>query len=355
MPGCHGVPGRSISRPEPRGAGPEPRTPRPRRPEGDVEEELAAALEKVAAESEELDDQLVYSLDRASFAREQLDTILASLQLERVWKEERLREVEQLLPAGMLEELLPDDCTIASLERQLAMREEQQSSFQQQCDDLAVQIQAQRERCLDEAHELQYKQLHAFLGDSLTVSAEEVPARAEVQRGQTSRRGAAQPRQEAAATSARLAPKKTKPSVGADTRRPPVTSPSARDSTPQKPSARPTPTVAASQRTPARHRSAASTPSIEVRGSMPCLRTGVKGGVARQFAEGRGQGAEVAPRQSSGTAAGQTAVTLSPSKLSDAPARSDGLASTTVAETRSYEGASAEEYKESTEQQCAVQ
>lgn len=122
---------------------------------------------------------------------------------------------EEAMYGIAMEDLLPDGCSIATLERQLATREEQKTILYQQCVLLNSQLQERRERCDREAYE-------ACLGgptlvEEFSASASQPTNLHSISLG---RRGTAQPRQDANTASSRtVMPKRAKSTMASSDRR----------------------------------------------------------------------------------------------------------------------------------------
>lgn len=170
-----------------------------------------------------------------------------------------------------MEEILPDGCTIANLERQLDMREEQEAALQQQRSVLSSQLHEQRQRCAQEAYQVQLRQLESLLsGDALSAETASASRSQRSQAAGPPRRGAAQPRQDAVATGSRSA---TPKSSSVTLKRLPSSAhlPTQASRRPQSvwesPSGSATPPAEERRPVASRRRGAP-----EVKGTMPCLR-----------------------------------------------------------------------------------
>lgn len=136
-----------------------------------AKEILATALQMIVAENEELDDNLVYLEGRAAFARDQLETVHYSLWAELLSKEANVRTIEESLLANSLEDVLPMAKDIASLEREVAAREEQQAELRMECGRIGEHLRLQRRRCTLEAFDAQISELNTFVGSDMAGGA----------------------------------------------------------------------------------------------------------------------------------------------------------------------------------------
>eukprot|EP00747_Dinoflagellata_sp_TGD_P213165 gnl/TRDRNA2_/TRDRNA2_86157_c0_seq1.p1 gnl/TRDRNA2_/TRDRNA2_86157_c0~~gnl/TRDRNA2_/TRDRNA2_86157_c0_seq1.p1 ORF type:complete len:373 (+),score=62.96 gnl/TRDRNA2_/TRDRNA2_86157_c0_seq1:57-1121(+) len=128
-----------------------------------LEEGLTRALEQIALEREELDGDVVFLEDRAEFVQEQRSLVCSRLQQELDGKAARLLMLQsQMTPS--IERLLDDGGKAAALEKQIAIREEQQAALRQQCADLSSLIDQRQRLCAEEANIVRMAQLEALIG-----------------------------------------------------------------------------------------------------------------------------------------------------------------------------------------------
>jgi len=129
----------------------------------DLEEPLIAALKQATTEREDVDQELVYLQSRVEFAREQLLLMQESMHGVLRDKEAEL-SAQQSSQSVAVDLLLGDDGVTIALEKQIAIREEQQSALRQQCKDLSSLIKHRRQQCAEEAHDARVAQLELWLG-----------------------------------------------------------------------------------------------------------------------------------------------------------------------------------------------